>query len=82
MIKPIKAADIPKKKGNHPPYVADALRDFMETSALAGEIRIPEGRTARSVAQTYRTQIRRMNLPLKVTERNGHAYIEKKGLKK
>jgi len=48
MIKPIRPSDIPVAKTKLQGVYED-LKDFLETSAAAGEIRIPEGRTVKSV---------------------------------
>jgi len=78
MIKPIKLSDIPGRNVTKTPQVVDDLKDFMQTSAVAGEIRIPEGKKAKYMYAIYHNAIRRLDMPLEVMVRGERIFVVKK----
>lgn len=76
MIKPIRPSDIPVGRVKIP-GVYEALKDFMETSAAAGEVWVPEGRTVKSTYQAYFNAIRRMGYPLTLMKRGDRLFVQR-----
>ena len=78
MIKHIKKSDIPRRNGNveNKAAVKD-LADFMACSAAAGEIVIPEGKTAKAFRDIYARAAARRKYPVKFAIRAGKVYILK-----
>jgi len=78
MIKHIALKDIPNRNtGGFTREAREDLRDFLETSAAAGEIVIPNGRTVKSVTQAYRAAIRLLGAEAQILTREGRVHILK-----
>ena len=79
MIQPIKPSEIPQRnRGRSNKIVEEDLRDFMNTSDLAGKVRYPDGQTAKSAYQSYRKAIIRKRYPLDIMVRGEDLFIRKR----
>ena len=78
MIEPIKLSDVPMRAKNTANLVEKYLKDFWETSAVAGKVKVPVGRTAKNVCIAYRKAGKRLGLPILVMQRGNDVYVVKK----
>lgn len=78
MYKPIKLSDIPEKSRKANPHVREDLKDFLSTSAMAAEIRIPAGQLPKHAYQAYHNAVVKMGYPIEVMIRGGKLYMRKK----
>ena len=78
MWKPIKLTDIPKRRRIRLPMAVTDTRDFMVSSYVAGEIRIPEGVTIQSCWQAYDIQRQRNQYPMVIKMSQGRLFMIKK----
>ena len=78
MYKPIKLSEVPAKRGKTNPHVLSDLKDFLETSAVAGEVRIPAGQLPKHAYQAYHNAVVKMGYPIEVMIRGGKLYMRKK----
>ena len=78
MIKPCKLSDIPGRNGARDQMVVDDLRDFMATSAVAGEVRVPEGTKAKYLYTKYRKETIRCKYQIDVMVRGERLFIVKR----
>ena len=80
MIRHIPLKDVPSRnQGDFTREAREDIRDFLETSAVAGEIVVPKGRTVKSVCQAYRAAIRLLGAEAQIITREGRVYIIKTG---
>lgn len=78
MYKPIKVSEIPERTRKANPQVREDLKDFMSTSALAAEIRAPEGKLIKHVYAAYHNAVVKHGYPIEVMVRGGKLYMRKK----
>lgn len=76
MFEPIKPGDVPRGRAANPQVQSD-LAYFMEISATAGEVRIPNGQTAQQAYRAYYRAVKRGGYPIKVTVRDRRLFIIK-----
>lgn len=78
MYKPIKLSEVPAKRRKTNPQVMSDLKDFLETSTVAGEVRIPEGQLVKHTYAAYHNAVVRYGYPIEVTVRGGRLFLLKK----
>lgn len=60
------------------PQIKADLQDFMATSALAAEIRIPDGQLPKYAYAAYHNAVTRLGYPIQVMVRGGKLFMRKK----
>lgn len=78
MIQPIKPSEIPPRSGRVNKVVEEDVKDFMDSSSLAGRVRFPEGQSAKSAYASYRKVIARHKYPVQVMIRGDEVFLRKK----
>ena len=78
MIKPCKLSEIPGRNCVRDQTIINDLKDFVATSAVAGEVRVPEGTKAKYLYARYRKEAIRCKYPLDVMVRGERLFIVKR----
>lgn len=78
MIQPIKPSEIPPRSGRVNKVVEEDVKDFMDSSSLAGRVRFPEGQSAKSAYASYHKVISRHNYQVEVMIRGNEVFLRKK----
>lgn len=78
MIKPCKLSEIPGRNCIRDQTIINDLKDFVATSAVAGEVRVPEGTKAKYLYAKYRKEAIRCKYQIDVMVRGERLFIVKR----
>lgn len=78
MIQPIKPSEIPPRHGRANALVENDLREFMESSYVAVELRFPETQKPKHAYAAYHNSAVKNGYPIEIMLRSGKLYARKK----